>query len=356
MNISSDALCRLVTAIFGKAGCNDGEAAAIGRHLVDANMVGHDSHGVIRIPLYVQWIDDGIVVPNQSITVAFENDSLAIVDGNRGFGQVIGEQAVDLGIEKAKKSGVAVIGLRNTGHIGRIGDWAIRAADAGLVSVHFVNSTGAGILVAPFGGSDRRLSANPIAAGVPVKGGKPMVLDMSTCVIAEGKIKVALNKGEELPENAIIDGHGQPTTSPEAFYREPVGAILTIAGHKGYGLSVLCEILAGSLTGGGSSHPDNPNAKGFLNSMMSIYFDPDKLVGEAFAGDVERLIGWVKASPPLTPGGKILMPGEPEEAIRTEREAGGIPLDDMTWTQILDTAQKLGLDSDAVEAIVAGAA
>ncbi len=356
MNISSDALCRLVTAIFGKAGCDEAEAAAIGRHLVDANMVGHDSHGVIRIPLYVQWIDDGIVVPNQSITVAFENDSLAIVDGNRGFGQVIGEQAVDLGIEKAKKSGVAVIGLRNTGHIGRIGDWAIRAADAGLVSVHFVNSTGAGILVAPFGGSDRRLSANPIAAGVPVKGGKPMVLDMSTCVIAEGKIKVALNKGEELPENAIIDGHGQPTTSPEAFYREPVGAILTIAGHKGYGLSVLCEILAGSLTGGGSSHPDNPNAKGFLNSMMSIYFDPDKLVGEAFAGDVERLIGWVKASPPLTPGGKILMPGEPEDATRTEREAAGIPLDAMTWTQILDTAQKLGIDSDAVETIIARAA
>jgi len=175
-------------------------------------------------------------------------------------------------------------------------------------------------------------------------------------LIAEGKIKVALNKGEELPENAIIDGHGRPTTSPEAFYREPVGAILTIAGHKGYGLSVLCEVLAGSLTGGGSSHPDNPNAKGFLNSMMSIYLDPDKLVGEAFAGDIERLIGWVKASPPLTPGGKILMPGEPEEAIRTEREAGGIPLDDMTWTQILDTAQKLGLDSDAVEAIVARAA
>lgn len=356
MNISSDALCRLVTAIFGKAGCNDGEAAAIGRHLVDANMVGHDSHGVIRIPLYVQWIDDGIVLPNQSITVAFENDSLAIVDGNCGFGQVIGEQAVDLGIEKAKKSGVAVIGLRNTGHIGRIGDWAIRAADAGLVSVHFVNSTGAGILVAPFGGSDRRLSANPIAAGVPVKGGKPMVLDMSTCVIAEGKIKVALNKGEELPENAIIDGHGRPTTSPEAFYRDPPGAILTIAGHKGYGLSVLCEVLAGSLTGGGSSHPDNPNAKGFLNSMMSIYLDPDKLVGEAFAGDIERLIGWVKASPPLTPGGKILMPGEPEEATRTAREAGGIPLDDMTWTQILDTAQKLGIDSDTVETIIADAA
>ncbi len=356
MNISSDALCRLVTAIFSKAGCNEAEAAAIGRHLVDANMVGHDSHGVIRIPLYVQWIDDGIVLPNQSITVAFENDSLAIVDGNRGFGQVIGEQAVDLGIDKAKKSGVAVIGLRNTGHIGRIGDWAIRAADAGLVSVHFVNSTGAGILVAPFGGADRRLSANPIAAGVAVKGAKPMVLDMSTCVIAEGKIKVALNKGEELPENAIIDGHGRPTTSPEAFYREPVGAILTISGHKGYGLSVLCEVLAGSLTGGGSSHPDNPNAKGFLNSMMSIYLDPDRLVGDAFAGDVERLIGWVKASPPLDPGGEILMPGDPEEATRAEREVGGIPLDDMTWTQVLETAQKLGIESDAVEAIIARAA
>ena len=139
MNVDNTRLRDLVALIFKHAGSSDAEAAAIGRHLVEANLVGHDSHGVIRVPAYVQWVKNGTLVPNQSISVAWENDCLAVVDGNLGFGQVIGEQAVDLGIAKCRGQGVAIVGLRNSGHVGRIGDWAIRAADQGLLSMHFVN-------------------------------------------------------------------------------------------------------------------------------------------------------------------------------------------------------------------------
>ncbi|MDP6953969.1 MAG: Ldh family oxidoreductase, partial [Alphaproteobacteria bacterium] len=260
MSVEHDKLAALTAAIFRHAGSSDDEADTIARHLVEANLVGHDSHGVIRVPAYVQWVQDGKLVPNQKISVVFENDSMAVLDGNFGFGQSIGEQAVDYGIEKCRKSGLSLVGLRNAGHVGRVGDWAIRAAAQGLVSLHFVNTSGGGILVAPFGGIERRLSANPIAAGIPVAGGEPIIADLSTCVIAEGKIRVARNKGVPVPDNAILDGEGNPTTDPEAFYADPPGAILTIGAHKGYVLSVLCEVMAGAITGSGCSNPNNPTA------------------------------------------------------------------------------------------------
>ena len=356
MTIQHDRLAALTAAIFTRTGSSQAEAETIARHLVEANLVGHDSHGVIRVPAYVQWVGEGKLVPNQSISVVFENDTVAIVDGNFGFGQVLGEQAVDLGVEKCRNSGLAMVGLRNSGHVGRVGDWAIRAADAGLVSLHFVNTSGGGILVAPYGGIERRLSANPIAAAVPVEGALPIVADMSTCVIAEGKIKVALNKGEQIPEGAILDGYGRPTTDPAEFYAEPPGAILPIHAHKGYVLSVLVEVMAGALTGGGCSNPDNPTAKRIVNNMLSIYIDAAAVAGEAFAGEITRLIAWAESSPKATPDGVILMPGDPEEMTKADRVADGIPLDDTTWGQLAETARKVGLAGDEIERLAGRAA
>jgi uncharacterized oxidoreductase len=342
MKISPDRLRELTTSIFQAAGCTQQEAAHIATHLVEANLVGHDSHGVIRVPTYVQWLRDGRVLAGQSIQVVFENDVIAVVDGQFGFGQTIGEQAMRLGIEKAAKSGVSVIALRNSGHLGRIGDWPLQVARAGKLSLHFVNTSGAGILVAPFGGIERRLSANPIAAGIPVAGGSPMILDMSACTIAEGKIRVALNKGAQVPEGCIIDSHGQPTTDPRVFYADPPEAILSIAGHKGYGLAVLCEVLAGALTGGGCSNP--ANAKRVVNGMLSIILDQTFFQSEpAFAAEVERFIEWVKSSARVTPGKDILMPGEIEERTRAQRLRDGLDVDDTTWGQITATAKSLGL-------------
>ena len=314
-------------------------------HLVEANLVGHDSHGVIRVAPYVQWLKAGKVLANQTIEVVFENEAIAVVDGQFGFGQTIGEQAMELGIDKCARHGVAVIALRNAGHLGRIGDWPLQAARAGKLSLHFVNTSGAGILVAPFGGINRRLSANPIAAGIPVAGGPPIILDMSACTIAEGKIRVALNKGVAVPENCIIDAQGRPTTDPRVFYADPPGAILSIAGHKGYGLAVLCEVLAGALTGGGCSNPQN--AGRVVNGMLSILLDPSFFQTDpAFAGEIRRFVDWVKSSEKVVKDGQILMPGEIEEQTKARRLREGIDIDDTTWSQILDTASAVGVKTE----------
>jgi len=342
MNLSADRLRNLTTAVFQGAGCDAAEAARIAEHLVEANLVGHDSHGVIRVPSYVQWLRSGKVLANQKIDVTFENDVIAVVDGRFGFGQTIGEQAMQLGIDKCRKHGLAVVALRNSGHLGRIGDWPLLAARAGLLSLHFVNTSGAGILVAPFGGITRRLSANPIAAGVPITGAAPIILDMSACTIAEGKIRVALNQGVPVAENCIIDSQGKPTTDPRVFYADPPGAILSIAGHKGYGLAVMCEVLAGALTGGGCSNP--VNAGRVVNGMLSVFLDPARFQSDAaFTAEVNRFIEWVKSSEKATPDSQILMPGEIEERTKAKRLKSGIELDETTWSQIVETAKSVGV-------------
>jgi uncharacterized oxidoreductase len=351
MKSPPDRLRELTACIFQEAGCQAPEAQRIASHLVEANLVGHESHGVIRVASYVQWLRAGKVLANRSLQIVFENEAIAVVDGQFGFGQTIGEQAMRLGIEKCGRHGVAVIALRNSGHLGRIGDWPLMAARAGKLSLHFVNTSGAGILVAPHGGINRRLSANPIAAGIPIAGGSPIILDMSACTIAEGKIRVALNKGVPVPENCIIDSRGQPTTDPRVFYADPPGCILSIAGHKGYGLAVVCEVLAGALTGGGCSNPQN--AGRVVNGMLTIVLDPSFFESDAmFADEIRRFIAWVKSSQQATPGGEILMPGEPEERTKAVRLLDGIDIDETTWSQLLETAQSVGLMPDRIQDIL----
>src|SRR5215831_15277123 len=342
MRIAADRLKRFTRAIFAAIGCREHEAARIAHYLVEANLAGHDSHGVIRVPFYVEWVKAGKVVPNQGIKVVFENEVIAVVDGQYGFGQVLGEEAMRLGIDKAKKHGVAVIALRNAGHLGQIGAWPLLVAREGLTSLHWVNTSGAGILVAPFGGIERRLSANPIAAGVPLKNGEPIVLDMSACTIAEGKIKVALNKGVQVPPNCIVDSRGRPTTDPKVFYGTPPGSILSIAGHKGYGLGIVAEVLAGALTGGGCSNPANANR--LANGMFSIILDQNVFQPEAeFAAEIRRFIDWVKSAETTTPDGEILMPGEIEARNRRQRIRDGIELDETTWGQLVAVGRSLGI-------------
>jgi uncharacterized oxidoreductase len=344
MNVAHDRLKRLVTRVFAAAGCREAEAERVGHYLVEANLVGHDSHGVIRVPYYVRWLGEGKVRANQELKVVFENDVLVIADGQRGFGQVMGEGAMRLGVARASRQGVAVVALRNSGHLGRIGDWAEAAARAGKVSLHFVNTSGAGILVPPHGGINRRLSANPIAAGVPVEGGPPLIVDISTSAIAEGKLKVALNKGAVVPDNCIIDAQGRPTNDPRVFYADPPGAILPFGGHKGYALGMLAEVLAGALTGGGCSDPRETRV---LNSMFTVVMDPAFFQADgAFAAEVRRFIDFVRSATPAAPGGEILMPGEPEERTRRKRLAEGIDLDETTWGQIAETCRSLNVAPD----------
>ena len=332
--------------IFRAAGSDAEEGRIIADHLVEASLMGHDSHGVIRISKYVDWARAGQVLPNRHAEIATDGGALLVIDGGFGYGQVIGREAMELAATRAGTYGMTTIAIRNSGHLGRIGAWPQQLAEQGLASIHFVNTSGFGILVAPHGGSDRRLSANPIAAGVPLAGGRPLILDMATSVIAEGKIQVARNKGEMIPPGMILDGQGKPTRDPEAFYANPPGAILPFGGHKGSGLSFFCEILAGSLSGGFASNPGSPTAGRLVNNMLSLVFDPGAFgSAEAFAEDVKQLASWTRATPPISKGGKVYLPGEIEEETRAEREALGLPIDDETWRRIISTATLLGVAS-----------
>lgn len=175
-----------------------------------------------------------------------------------------------------------------------------------------------------------------------------MILDISACTLAEGKIRVALNKGVAVPENCIVDSRGRPTTDPRVFYANPPGAILPIAGHKGYGLAVLCEVLAGALTGGGCSNP--ANADRVVNGMLSIYLDPARFQDDAtFAGEVQCFVAWVKSAEKVAPDGDILMPGEIEERTKAQRLRDGLEIDETTWKQITDTAAAVGIGEAQVQ-------
>lgn len=334
-----------VAAIFAAAGSEETEAAIIAAHLVEASLMGHDSHGLIRISKYVSWLRAGEVVANQHARVVTDRGALLVIDGNFGFGQVIGKEAMELAAERARLHGMAAMAIRNSGHLGRIGAWPELLAQRGYASIHFVNTSGFGILVAPHGGADRRLSANPIAAGAPVPNGAPLVLDISTSAIAEGKIQVAKNHGELLPPGSIIDSEGRPNQDPSVFYGPPVGALLPIGGHKGYGLSIFCEIFAGALSGGQTTNPGNATAGRLVNNMLSLVFDAEAFCGaEAFNAEISRLAAWVKASPPVIPGGEVLLPGEIERRSRVRLEREGIALDVVTRRQITDSVRPFAVE------------
>ena len=308
---------------------------------------------MIRVPRYVLWLQDGSVKAGGSLEVVKESATHAVVDGGFGFGQTIGPLAVDMGIAKARASGLSVIALRNSGHIGRIGDWAERAAEAGLVSIHFVN-VARGELVAPFGGVDRRFSTNPMCVGAPQPDTDPLILDFATSTVAEGKVLVASNGGKPLPEGALIDPDGTLSTNPETLYgpiagtslrdsARGAGALRAFGEHKGSGIAFMCEILAGCLTGGPTSGPIPGGKRGQIgNGMLSIYLDPGHFGAAHFAEVAREYALYVKASRPAAAGGEVLVPGEPEARTRAVRLRDGIPLQTGTWNAIVETA--VGLD------------
>ncbi len=350
MAIAALPLRDLVQTVFEHAGSPPEEARTVADHLVEANLMGHDSHGVIRVAPYIEMVKSGKWSAGRRGRIVKDAGALVTIDGEQGLGQVVARHAIETAIERGRAHGVAVVGVQNSGHMGRIGAWAELAAAAGMLSMHFVNTTGYGIQVAPFGGTDRRLSVNPIAMGVPRPGQEPIIHDMSTGAIAAGKVRVARNKGELLPEGALIDNRGRPTRDPEAFFTDPPGALTTAAGHKGSGLALFVEILAGSLTGGSSGHPDHPSADRPINNLLSILIDPERMAGlDALAGDVERLVGYVTASPPITAGGEVLLPGEIERRRKAKHLAEGLPLDPKTLDQLRSAARGVGVPEELIE-------
>lgn len=356
MNIQSGVLQDFVRDIFVGAGCSNEESARIAKYLVSANLVGHDSHGVVRVPRYVQSKKEGKVVADQKVEVVVDTPVLAVVDGRFGYGQTVTPQAVAIGVEKCRAMGLSMIALRNAGHIGRVGDWAELAAEAGFVSVHFVNVPGS-VLVAPYGGVERRISTAPFCVGVPRPGKDPIILDFATSVVAEGKALVASQGGKKLPDNAMVGPNGEINGDPHLLYgdyeprggrdyRQGKGAIRAFGEHKGSGLAIMCELLGGSLTGAGATEPKDR----VTNGMLSFYIDPARLdVSEFFSRDVARYIDYIKGSKPIRPGEEILIPGEPESRNRAERSRSGIPLPDDTWAALVKVAAEVGVTPPPIE-------
>jgi uncharacterized oxidoreductase len=349
--IPADTLESLVANIFRASGCDAAEAGRISHHLLGANLAGHDSHGVVRVPRYVEWQKAGYVVAGQQAEIVTDGGAFAVLDAKWGFGQTVAPQATALGIERAQQHGTAIIALRNAGHIGRVGAYSEQAIAAGLISIHFVNVAGS-VLVAPFGGTERRFSTAPFSVGVPTD--PPVVLDFATSRVAEGKVLVASNGGKALPPDALIEPDGTLSGDPHTLYgeyeqvgpRSPsngLGAIRAFGEHKGSGLAFMCELLAGAFTGGGCSGPVDARGR-IANGMLSIFISPRHFGTEAaFRQTAEDYVAWVKSCRPDTPGGEVLAPGEPEARLRAERLKNGVPLQPDTWESIIRCARSLGV-------------
>jgi uncharacterized oxidoreductase len=349
--IGADRLESFVAAIFRANRCDEAEAGRIAHHLLGANLAGHDSHGVARVPRYVEWQKAGYVVAGKRAEVVTDGGGFLLLDGGFGFGQTVAPQATALGIERARERGVAVVALRNSGHIGRAGAYAEQAIEAGLVSVHFVNVAGS-VMVAPFGGVERRFSTAPFSVGVPTS--PPVVLDFATSRVAEGKILVASNGGKPLPPDALVEPDGRLSGDPRTLYGDyertglrssegGLGAIRAFGEHKGSGLAFACELLAGALTGNGCAGPVEKRGR-IANGMLSVFISPEHFGTEAeFLRTAEGYVAWVKSCRPVEPGGEVLAPGEPEARLRAERLRDGVPLQPDTWNSIVRCAQGLGV-------------
>jgi len=331
--------------ILVAAGAAPNDAAIVSDHLVEANLAGHDSHGIGMLPQYVRAIRGGVVNPRAHARVEDRGGAVLAVDGQRGFGQVVAREAIAAGMTRAGAFGVALVALRNASHVGRVGAYGEQAAAAGFASVHFANVVGHPALVAPFRGSDARFSTNPVCVTLPPGKGRPaVVLDFATSVSALGKVRVALHRGERVPEGALIDAQGSPTTDPAVMFQEPRGALLSFGLHKGYGLAFACELLAGALTGGGtlSTVPFETDRIG--NNMLSFLFDPRRLPGaDELEEEIAAAIDYVKASPPVDPALPVLVAGEPENMARAQRRANGILVERATWEQIREAATSVGM-------------
>jgi uncharacterized oxidoreductase len=347
--LSAANLARAIEAVVAAGGSEAREAKLVAENLVTANLTGHDSHGVGMIPRYVDSLLEGGLVVNQHPKILFDGGAMLSLDGQAGYGQVIGLEAMEIGIARAKQHGFCVMGLGRAHHLCRIGQWAEQAVAAGLVSMHFTNVISRSI-VAPYGGADARFGTNPMTVGIPIPGEPPFILDMATSAVAQGKIRVAHNKREQVSSEWLIDDKGNPTPDPKFGVIEPFGALRTFGLHKGYGLAVVCELLGGALTGGGTWHSGDRSKKRVWNGMLTILIDPRRLgTGDVFAAETTAFLESLRQSP-VAPGfDKVRIAGEPEREMRAKRERDGIPVDANTWGEIVAAGAKLKLERAVLE-------
>ena len=347
-HVDARALIDAAADAFVAAGVAAEEARTVAEGLTEANLFGHDSHGIGLVPRYLNNLRLGLVRPGQEVEIVADHGALVGMNGHRGFGQTIGGQATAIAIERAQQHGVCIAGLHNAHHIARIGRWAEQCARANLASIHFVNVLSSP-LGAPHRGTDARLAPNPFCVGVP-HSPHPIVLDYATSMVAQGKVRVAYEAGKKMDEGLLLDEKGRPTRDPAVMFSEKMGAMLPFALHKGYALAVMCEILGGALSGG-KVQDQLFEPSPMINNMLSVVFVPDKLTTRAkLASQIRSLAVWLRGSPRAKSDEPILMPGEPERITAAERERDGIPLSPGTCKALIEAGRKAG--SDAFERIL----
>lgn len=338
----AEVLLALSRALFQAAGVPADEADVVARSLIDANLCGFDSHGIIRVVQYVDLISEGTYRPGAPFEVLKETPALLVVDAHHGLGQVQAHRLLQRLLAKARQVGLAGGTLRRCAHIGRLGEYAEAAAAQRMAFIGTVNSHGHGRRVAPPGGTQGRISTNPLCLGAP-SNGDPVVLDIGTSVCAEGKVRVHFNKGEPVPPGWLLDAAGQPTTDPGVLYKEPRGSILPLGGaqaYKGFGIGLLLDMFAGGLSGGPCSSP-TATILGY-NAVLFIVLDTEHFAGaEHFLREVSGLAEFVRSCPRAEGVSEILLPGDPERKQRARRRAEGIPVDEGTWSQLTALARKL---------------
>lgn len=321
-------------------------AAWMAKLLIRANLRGHDSHGVIRVPQYVASWKKGEADPKAEPVVVQDGPATALVDGKRGFGQIVARRGMEVAMAKAAAIGVAAVGVYNSNHIGRLADYTEMALERDMLALLAVNAGGAGQRMAPWGGRAPRLSTNPFAFACPTGSAVPISFDVATTVAAEGKVRLKRNRKEQAPPGWLIDADGKPTTDPNALYGTPEGSILPVGGHKGYSLALMVEVLGGIMARAGHSR-ENPGP--VMNGIFMVVVDIARFVSpQSFRSETDDLIRYLKTSP-LVPGvSEIMYPGEPEARSEAERLQKGIFVEDETWGQIVQAARDLGVTVPAV--------
>lgn len=331
---------KIAKNLFLKAGASEQEAEIVSEEIIEASLMGLDSHGIMRIAQYLEQVKEGLIKPNTVINVIYETPVSAIVDCNWNFGMVCARMMTDIVIEKANKNNIAVAASRHCNHMGRLGSYTQRVAQAGLFGFAVVNSSRHGHFVAPFGGAEGRLATNPLSYAAPTFG-DPILLDTSTSMISEGKIRILMQQGKKLPENCILTSEGRSTNIPEEFYEPKKGTILPFGGemgYKGFGLGLLVEIL-GSTLSGVKLTPDGEKDE-YINGFFIMAINP-KIFGieNEIIKNMEALKKYIKSAKPAQGLKGIFMPGELDFATRAERLAGGIDVADETWKQIVKAAK-----------------
>jgi len=344
-SVKHEELRRLGRALLAAAGCSEDEAGIVADHLVEANLKGHDSHGIGNLPGYLRRLHAGTSKPGQTPVTVLDRGPLLVVDGKRGLGQTIARAAMIQGIAKAGTHGVAVVSIRNSGHMGRIGTYGEQCAEAGLASLHFVNVSGAQAYVAPYGAREPRYSTNPFCFAVP--GGDrnpPVILDCATSEVAWGKLRVAHNRGLPAPPGTILGPDGKPTTDLSVMIPDLMGAMISFGGHKGSGIALMGELLGAALGGGDTIQPGNPRDGVVTNNMLSILIDGGQLSDIArFRREVDAMVDYVREAAPVDETRPVMVAGDPERNSKTDRLAYGIPLDPESWRALSELAKAAGI-------------